>query len=152
MALKIVHRAVWAAIGWRIASSAVPSPTRRACGFSLNVVFAVKQPSDANCRSWRAWVPPTDLTGARTDRLARGRHGGTARAKPPHVEAGRSQRQVARLPSGMETEFGGQAIYLMRIFAAEPSGAGLRFRLLLAHLFLFQMRIDHHPDPVRGVR
>jgi hypothetical protein len=43
--------------------------------------------------------------------------------------------QVVRLPSGMETEFGGQAIYLMRIFAAEPSGAGLRFRLLLAHLF-----------------
>ena len=36
--------------------------------------------------------------------------------------------QVVRFPSGMETEFGGQAVYLMRIFAADASGPAIGLR------------------------
>jgi hypothetical protein len=107
--------------------------------FSLNVVFAVKQPSEAACRELaRAWVPPMDLTEAHqqsdwltAEPLARTR----LTLKQVEINA-----QVVRLPSGMETEFGGQAIYLMRVFAAQPSGAGLVLRA---------KPLENTPDVVR---
>jgi hypothetical protein len=49
---------------------------------------------------------------------------GRLRLKQVEVNA-----QVVRFPSGMETEFGGQAVYLMRIFEAVGSGTGLALRV-----------------------
>lgn len=83
---------------------------------NLNAVFDVPVPADAPCPDLAGrWTPPRagmDAT-AMADWLASGPLSGL-RLRQIEVNA-----QVVRLPSGMETELGGQAIYLMRVFRAE---------------------------------
>jgi len=94
--------------------------------FNLNVVFTAQQDGEAACGDFAgAWVPDADLAPDRqvdwlvAGPLARGR----LTLKQIEINA-----QVVRFPSGMETELGGQAVYLLRIFAAEPSASGLVLR------------------------
>src|SRR5215470_5620192 len=94
--------------------------------FNLNVVFAAKGEGEA-CRDFaRTWVPDAEIS-APDRQVAWLLAGPLARSrlvlKQIEVNA-----QVVRFPSGMETEFGGQAVYLLRIFAAGPSGPGLILR------------------------
>jgi hypothetical protein len=93
--------------------------------FNLNVVFAANRAADASCRDVAgAWVPTADLSSIaqQTDWLVAGPLD-RARLTLKQIEV---NAQVVRFPSGMETEFGGQAIYLLRIFGARQSAAGLR--------------------------
>jgi hypothetical protein len=95
--------------------------------FNLNVVFQAPAGDDSSCRdAARAWIPAADIADAQQQAawltagpLDRAR----LRLKQIEVNA-----QVVRFPSGMETEFGGQAVYLMRIFAVEASASGLTLR------------------------
>src|SRR5262249_19152307 len=94
--------------------------------FNLNAVFTAKQDGEGACRDFaRDWVPDAEIAPDRqadwlvAGPLARGR----LALKQIEINA-----QVVRFPSGMETELGGQAVYLLRIFAAEPSASGLVLR------------------------
>jgi hypothetical protein len=92
--------------------------------FNVNVVFAAAGSDEAACQAFaRTWMPDTDVPAAQqqidwltSGPLARNR----LTLKQIEINA-----QVVRFPSGMETEFGGQAVYLLRTFAAKPSSAGL---------------------------
>jgi len=93
--------------------------------FNLNIVFAVGRSADVSCRDVaQAWVPAADLAGvaAQTDWLVAGPLQ-RSRLMLKQIEV---NAQVVRFPSGMETEFGGQAVYLMRIFDAQRAGPGMR--------------------------
>jgi hypothetical protein len=95
--------------------------------FNLNVVFRVERGGDATCGdAARAWIPAADLTVP--DKQAEWLLAGPLARKRLTVLQIEINAQVVRFPSGMETEFGGQAIYLLRIFAAEPAETGLRLR------------------------
>ena len=89
---------------------------------ALNVVFAA--PSAAwggDCAAFaRAFLPPAPVEGA--DAVAAFLVAGPldrARLRLKQVEV---NAQIVRFPSGQETTFGGQAVYLMRIFAAGEAG------------------------------
>src|SRR5262245_62356571 len=106
--------------------------------FNLNVVFTAQQDGEAACGDFAgAWVPDADLAPDRqvdwlvAGPLARGR----LTLKQIEINA-----QVVRFPSGMETELGGQVVYLLRIFAGEPSGCG---RVLRANV------LENTPDVAR---
>lgn len=87
--------------------------------FNLNVVFAVYAAGEGACRSFaRAWVPDRDLTESQQAEWLRAGPLRRDRLRLKQIEV---NAQVVRFPSGMETEFGGQAVYLMRIFAANSS-------------------------------
>lgn len=93
---------------------------------SVNAVFDVPLPPTGLCPDLTAhWTPPADATASPQDMahwLAEGplapRLTATTGLVLRQVEI---NAQVVRLPSGMETELGGQAIYLMRVF--RPEGA-----------------------------
>jgi hypothetical protein len=93
--------------------------------FNLNVVFAIGRSADVSCRDVaQAWVPAADQASVtqQSDWLVAGPLQ-RARLTLRQIEV---NAQVVRFPSGMETEFGGQAVYLMRIFAAQRAGTGVR--------------------------
>jgi hypothetical protein len=92
--------------------------------FNVNVVFAADGFDESACQTFaRTWVPDSDLTApeGQIDWLTNGPLART-RLTLKQIEI---NAQVVRFPSGMETEFGGQAVYLLRIFAAKPFAAGL---------------------------
>ncbi|MBL9010914.1 MAG: hypothetical protein JNL56_07030 [Alphaproteobacteria bacterium] len=96
---------------------------------SINVVF--EQTGD--CRDAAgAWVPPKGApeTAAwlKAGPLARER----LRLKQVELNV-----QIVRFPSGLETEFGGQAVYLMRVFGASRAGGALT---------LFPKPLENTPD------
>lgn len=87
---------------------------------SINAVFDVPAAAGVPCPDLaRTWTPPhSDMdTTAMADWLASGPLAGLV-LRQIEVNA-----QVVRLPSGMETELGGQAIYLMRVFRIEGARA-----------------------------
>ena len=110
-------------LGYRFKRGAVTYASRMP--FNLNVVFRVERGGDATCGdAARAWIPAADVT----DKQAEWLLAGPLARKRLTVRQIEINAQVVRFPSGMETEFGGQAIYLLRIFAAEPAETGLRLR------------------------
>ncbi len=83
---------------------------------NINAVFDAPRAPDGACPDLaRIWTPPPGLSGSgdRAEWLAAGPLRGLS-LRQIEVNA-----QVVRLPSGMETELGGQAIYLMRVFRIE---------------------------------
>jgi hypothetical protein len=95
--------------------------------FNLNVVYRVNRGSDAACGdAARVWIPAADVTGP--ERQAEWLTTGPLDRKRMSLKQIEINAQVVRFPSGMETEFGGQAVYLLRIFAAEGATSGLRLR------------------------
>lgn len=87
---------------------------------NVNAVFDVPAAAGVPCPDLaRAWTPPhPDMDAAETANwLATGPLAGLA-LRQIEINA-----QVVRLPSGMETELGGQAIYLMRVFRIEGDRA-----------------------------
>ncbi|WP_349006949.1 hypothetical protein [Mesorhizobium sp. CN2-181] len=87
--------------------------------FNFNAVFDVAPDADGSCQGVAGrWTPGIDeaadagwLTGGPLERSA-------LSFRQLELNA-----QVARFPSGLETEFGGQAAYLMRIFKLEGDAA-----------------------------
>jgi len=83
---------------------------------NVNAVFDVQKAAEGGCPNLAArWTPPAPaLPATETARwLAEGPLAGL-RLRQIEINA-----QVVRLPSGMETELGGQAVYLMRVFTPE---------------------------------
>ncbi len=87
---------------------------------ALNVVFDAPAPAWGDCAAFaRAFVPAAALDGPAT--IAAWLAAGPldrARLRLQQIEV---NAQIVRFPSGMETTFGGQAVYLMRIFAADQA-------------------------------
>jgi hypothetical protein len=86
--------------------------------FNFNAVYTVKPEEDGGCQATALrWTPGLDeavdagwLAGGGADRSA-------LTLKQLELNA-----QIVRFPSGQETEFGGQAAYLMRIFGIDGDG------------------------------
>ncbi|MFX7090667.1 hypothetical protein ABTH94_21350, partial [Acinetobacter baumannii] len=82
--------------------------------FSINVVFDLPRPAEGGCAAVaRRFAPGPALADpqARAAWLAAGPLA-AAGARPKQIEI---NAQVVRFPSGLETTFGGQAAYVMRI-------------------------------------
>lgn len=92
---------------------------------SVNAVYDLPQPTEGGCAALIGrFVAPaaTADAGARADWLAAGPLGALP-ALPRQIEI---NAQVVRFPSGLETTFGGQAAYVMRIFAVAAGADGPR--------------------------
>lgn len=92
--------------------------------FALNVVYEAPASAWGDCAAFaRAAVPaePVDGPEAVAAFLASGPLD-RARLALKQIEV---NAQIVRFPSGMETTFGGQAVYLMRIFAADDADGAL---------------------------
>lgn len=83
---------------------------------NVNAVFDVPMAAGVSCPDLaRLWTPPgTALGAAETARWLAGGPLSGLELRQIEINA-----QVVRLPSGMETELGGQAIYLMRVFRTD---------------------------------
>src|SRR5690606_25431979 len=87
--------------------------------FSVNAVFDVRPDADGGCTGVaRRWVPQIDDT-VDEGWLA----GGALDPADLTLRQIEFNAQVVRFPSGQEPEFGGQAAYLMRIFALDGDRA-----------------------------
>ncbi len=83
--------------------------------FNFNAVYSVKADADGGCTGVaRRWSPAIDET-VDAGWLA----GGPADLSQLLFKQLELNAQVVRFPSGQETEFGGQAAYLMRIFGID---------------------------------
>lgn len=94
--------------------------------FTLNAVFSVGAGEGNSCQqAAQAWmIEAGGDPAALAQRLVAGPLAkALLRLKQIEINA-----QIVRFPSGMETEFGGQAAYLMRIFAAAPGEGRLVLR------------------------
>ncbi len=100
--------------------------------FNFNAVFEVKPDADGSCQGVAArWTPGIDEV-ADAGWLVGGPLDGSALAfRQLELNA-----QVVRFPSGQETEFGGQAAYLMRIFGINGDA-------------VFELPLENTIDPVR---
>ncbi len=101
--------------GWlsRIAGAATPSASRMP--FNLNVVYERPRSAFQSCaQAARVAVPERDFT--RNEEFLDWLMAGLLDRKRLRLKQIEVNAQVVRLPSEMETELGGQAIYLMRIF------------------------------------
>jgi hypothetical protein len=98
--------------GGRVYASRMP--------FSVNVVHDLPRPADGCGALARRFRVPDGRAGAeaRAAWLAEGPLAG-ARGLPRQIEI---NAQIVRFPSGQETTFGGQAAYLMRVFAVQGGG------------------------------
>ena len=91
---------------------------------ALNVVYDAPASAWGDCAAFaRATVPGAPVEGpeAIVAFLATGPLD-RARLAVKQIEV---NAQIVRFPSGQETTFGGQAVYLMRIFAADETGGAL---------------------------
>ncbi|MDQ6434881.1 hypothetical protein RB623_12560 [Mesorhizobium sp. LHD-90] len=87
--------------------------------FNLNAVFDIAPDADGSCQGVAArWTPGLDET-ADIGWLV----GGPLERDALTFRQLEVNAQVVRFPSGQETEFGGQAAYLMRIFAVKGDAA-----------------------------
>lgn len=94
--------------------------------FTLNAVFSVRAGEGGSCReAAQAWLiaPGSDPT-----MLARQLAEGPLAKKRISLKQIEINAQIVRFPSGMETEFGGQAAYLQRVFAASRSEGALALK------------------------
>ncbi|MFK8252576.1 hypothetical protein [Ancylobacter terrae] len=101
------------------------SPTRIAASrlpFSLNVVYAVPADADGGCAAAAArWQGAESVAAGNPEALLAGPLA-PGRLILRQIEL---NAQVVRFPSGQEPGFGGQAAYLMRVFAVIGEGAGM---------------------------
>jgi hypothetical protein len=117
------------------------APTRYASRlpFALNVVYEAPAAAWGDCAAFaRAFMPEAPLEGP--DAIAAFLATGPldrARLRLKQVEV---NAQIVRFPSGMETTFGGQAVYLMRIFAADMASGALA---------LAEAPLENTPDVAR---
>lgn len=94
--------------------------------FTLNAVFSVKAGEGGSCReAAQAWsIAP----GGDPAMLARQLASGPLSPQRISLKQIELNAQIVRFPSGMETEFGGQAAYLQRVFAASKGEGGLSLK------------------------
>ncbi len=113
--------------GWLSSLTGGAKPSASRMPFNLNVVYERPRSAFQNCAvAARTALPQRDFTRREEflDWLISGMLDRSAlRLKQIEVNA-----QIARLPSEMEPELGGQAIYLMRIF--KPVSTGGKFDLI----------------------
>lgn len=89
--------------------------------FNFSAVYDVLPDADGGCTGVaRRWVPQIDDT-VDAGWLA----GGTLDPSELEFRQLELNAQVVRFPSGQEPEFGGQAVYLMRIFGIEGEDVGI---------------------------
>lgn len=94
--------------------------------FTLNAVFAAAAEEGGSCRqAAQAWMIEA---GADPAALARRLATGPLAKERIRLKQVEINAQIVRFPSGMETEFGGQAAYLLRVFAAAPGEGGVVLR------------------------
>jgi hypothetical protein len=92
--------------------------------FTLNAVFSTRPAPGERCAEIaRLW--PAIPNDASAERLARILIDGPLASRRITLKQIEINAQIVRFPSGMETQFGGQAAYLMRVFEAKGSGATL---------------------------
>lgn len=100
--------------------------------FNVNAVYDVLPDADGGCTGVaRRWVPQIDDT-VDAGWLA----GGTLDPSELEFRQLELNAQVVRFPSGQEPEFGGQAVYLMRIFGLDGDAA-------------IELPLENTPDPER---
>ncbi|WP_246088535.1 hypothetical protein [Phreatobacter stygius] len=107
--------------------------------FSINVVFDLPRPAGTACPDMVSRFVPPEAMGdprARAAWLAAGPLAASG-VRPKQIEI---NAQVVRFPSGLETTFGGQAAYVMRIFGVAP-GEGAPV--------LFDKALENTPDMAR---
>jgi len=93
--------------------------------FTLNAVFSVRAGEGGSCRKVaQAWL----IAGSDPAMLARQLAAGPLAKERISLKQVEVNAQIVRFPSGMETEFGGQAAYLQRVFAASRSEGGLTLK------------------------
>lgn len=112
-------------MAYTIADPAFPKPLSSRMPFNINVVYQVAKPPGGDCAAAaRAWMPDRALTNTR-ERLAwlTASPLDRSRLTLKQIEL---NAQIVRFPSGQETEFGGQAAYVLRIFNADRSGGALK--------------------------
>lgn len=89
--------------------------------FTLNAVFSATPAQGETCGdAARLWLRPHPVADASADAaalLAGPLSGSRLKLKQIEINA-----QIVRFPSGMEIQFGGQAAYLMRVFATSRIG------------------------------
>ena len=106
---------------------------------ALNVVYDAPASAWGDCAAFaRATVPGAPVEGA--EAVAAFLQAGSldrARLALRQIEV---NAQIVRFPSGQETTFGGQAVYLMRIFAAADAGGALA---------LTEKPLENTPDVAR---
>ncbi len=107
--------------------------------FTLNAVFSVAAGPAQDCAEAAGlWLRAQDSAGpaAQAKALTQGPLApGRLRLKQIEINA-----QIVRFPSGMETQFGGQAAYLMRVFSAAQAGGTVT---------LIPKSLENTPDVVR---
>ena len=82
--------------------------------FNFNVVYTVARGQAADCAAAaKAFTPAGTIAATRAAAWLAAGPLARSRLQLKQIEL---NAQVVRFPSGMETEFGGQAVYLMRIF------------------------------------
>ncbi len=107
--------------------------------FALNVVYEAPVSAWGDCAAFaRAFLPDATIEGP--DAVAAFLTAGpldVARLGLKQIEV---NAQIVRFPSGMETTFGGQAVYLMRIFATDDANGALT---------LMEKPLENTPDIAR---
>ncbi|MCV9939355.1 hypothetical protein OIU35_23650 [Boseaceae bacterium BT-24-1] len=94
--------------------------------FTLNAVFNVRPGEGGSCReAARAWLI---APGGDAAMLARQLANGPLAKERISLKQIEVNAQIVRFPSGMETEFGGQAAYLQRVFAVSRSNGSLSLK------------------------
>lgn len=89
--------------------------------FTLNAVFAASAlPGESCTDAARLWQRQP---GADAASLAKALADGPLSPRRMTLKQVEINAQIVRFPSGMETQFGGQAAYLMRVFSAAKAGA-----------------------------
>jgi hypothetical protein len=100
--------------------------------YNFNAVFEMRPDDEGSCRGVaQRWTPGADETAD-----ARWLLGGPLDPSVLRFRQLELNAQVVRFPSGQETEFGGQAAYLMRIFGLNGGAA-------------FELPLENTIDPAR---
>ncbi|WP_342359947.1 hypothetical protein [Terrarubrum flagellatum] len=112
-------------MAYTIADPAFPKPLSSRMPFNLNVVYRVAKPQGGDCAAAaRAWIPERRISDTK-EKLSFLRNGPLDRARLTLKQI-ELNAQIVRFPSGQETEFGGQAAYVLRIFRADLTGGALK--------------------------
>ncbi|MET0606987.1 MAG: hypothetical protein ABWZ80_11060, partial [Beijerinckiaceae bacterium] len=118
--MRLIYR-----MSYTIADPAFPKPLSSRMPFNINVVYAVPKPDGGDCASpARGWIPDALLASPRE--RAQWLTAGPLDRKRLVLKQIEVNAQIVRFPSGQETEFGGQAAYVMRVFRADTNSGALK--------------------------
>jgi hypothetical protein len=110
--VRLIYR-----LAYRVKAPDGPQSSR--LPLTVNAVFVPSQRTECHAVA-RSWVGLTDGPS-----LAQQLIDGPLDFSSLVLDRLEINAQVVRFPSGLETEFGGQAIYLLKVYAPSPGGLGL---------------------------